>query len=733
MSHEKVLCMVHTAFKDIVEEWEGGFSEIQLKAIPVILEGSDCIIEAPTAGGKTEAVLFPALTRAARDKKESVQILYLAPLRALLNDIDHRAKKYAEKCGLQCFKWHGDVDQKEKIKQFVNPPHLLLTTPESLEAILLRKAGWTRLFAELEIVIIDEAHNFAFGDRGGHLVSLLERLEGTLNIPFQRIAMTATVGNPEEMLKWLAGANREPGKRVYVPSGQHKEKDYRIHFFDSQRDDEEETEKSHIRQFKVLYKLLPNQKSIVFGRSRKKTEELAAAVGKMNDLRGTRNLVNVRTHHSSVSKYYREDAERLIKYRDVTGLHAIISTSTLELGIDIGELDQVIQVGTLVSPSAFLQRVGRTGRRQGRKQFFRGLCTSRKDLLVLTAVVNLGLRGISESLRLSRKAYHLLAHQLLCLSLQNNGIKSEEAWNVLSGAYCFSSITQQEFLELVDAMIHKQYLRDVDGELVIGETGEKKFLGSNWRRLFACFDSAPMYDVIEGKKQVGTLDSSFVESLSVPFLFVLGGIEWEAERVNTKNRQVMAKRKKAGSAPRWFVFAGGDVPREVAKEAGKILFEKDLPEFLDGEAREGIGAVREEHRFLSWRDGKWIITVSDSGILQLWTFAGDRINRTLALLFGQQEIGEVTSNYRWVEVKAESGDRDHLVSTILELLSQIKEMNPSQLEALNKKLSRKIPRYIFSKFSKCLPNHLWSEAMAERVTDIVGLKIELMASSLELI
>jgi ATP-dependent Lhr-like helicase len=728
VSQTSVFKTLHPGLQKVVKEkgWQDGLSEIQEKAIPVIMEGSDCIIEAPTAGGKTEAVLFPTLTRAAEDKKKSVQILYLAPLRALLNNIERRAEEYAMACGLHCFKWHGDVDQKEKINALQNPYHLLLTTPESLEAILLRKAGWEKFFADLEVVIIDEAHNFAFGDRGGHLLCLMERLEKILDISFQRIALTATVGNPEEMLKWLAGANRKPGKRVYASPGKHKEKDYLVRFFDKIRDDNVPWEKkSHVRQFNTLYTLLSKGKAIVFGRSRKKTEELAGAIKKMNDPYRTRNPVRVRTHHSSVSKFYREEAERLIKVASETGLHAIISTSTLELGIDIGELDQVIQSDVLVSPGAFLQRVGRTGRRKGKKQIFRGLCTRREDLLLLTAVVNLGLKDISDSLRLSRKAYHLLAHQLICLSLQNYGIRRQEAWDILSGAYCFLDISRDKFLQLVQSMIQKKYLRDVDDELVSGEAAEKNFLGCNWLRLFATFDSAPMYEVMEGKTQVGTLDASFVESLTVPFLFVLGGIGWEAVKVKPEARQVIARRTKIGEAPRWFVAGIGNVPLETAKEAGRILIGESFPDFLDEEARTGIEALRNEHNSIPWKDDNWVIVTSESGKGQIWTFAGDRISRTLALIINWKKIGKAVSDYKKVEVETELNNRNDLAVMISDLLIQLKEMNLSEFEVLEENLSQTLRRYAFSKFSNCLPNNLWSEAMAERVLDFKGLKKEL--------
>ena len=397
-----VLQAIHPGLQKLITEkkWKD-LSPIQKAAIPIVLNGDDCIIEAPTAGGKTEAVLFPVLTRIAHQKKSSVQILYLAPLRALLNDIELRAEAYAKACRLHSFKWHGDVSQKEKIDELRNPSQLLLTTPESLEAILLRKAGWHLFFADLEVVIIDEAHNFAASDRGSHLISLLERLEKSIHKNPQRIAVTATIGNPEQMLQWLAGTDRKTGKRIHVDLTIEKEKVFKIIFFDERNDADGHPENSaDYRQFIELYQLLPLKTSIVFGGSRTNTESLAAAINQMNNVKGSKNPVKVRTHHSAVSKYYREEAENLIKLRGSieSGLEAIISTSTLELGIDVGELDQVVQIGALSSSSAFLQRVGRTGRRPDKPQFFKGLCTSEDDLILLAAVVSLGQKGISEAI-----------------------------------------------------------------------------------------------------------------------------------------------------------------------------------------------------------------------------------------------------------------------------------------------------------------------------------------------
>ena len=423
-------------------------TEIQRIAIPYIYSGRDCIIEAPTAGGKTEAVLFPLLSRIAENKKDSIQILYLAPLKALLNNVALRVKKYSELCALRYVKWHGDVGQKEKVENMNYPPQVMLTTPESLEAILLRKAKWQEFFKDLEVVIIDEAHNFAFGDRGCHLLSLLERLENGIKNSFQRIAMTATIGNPDRMLSWLAG-KREIGERLCAVAKNEKKKDYKIHLFwkSVHRDlDGNVIETSDQDIISTLTKLLFGKKSIVFVPSRTKTEQIATKINNKIEHSFALSELKVRTHHSSVSKFFREKAESQIKSDDA--LNAIITTCTLELGIDIGELDRVIQIGILTSSSSFLQRVGRTGRRNNTIRYFRGICNTSKELLILTAVVNLGLRGESEAVCFPRKAFHILAHQIICLSLQNHGVTRDEIWNTFSGAYCFSGIGGDEISSL---------------------------------------------------------------------------------------------------------------------------------------------------------------------------------------------------------------------------------------------------------------------------------------------
>lgn len=687
-------------------------SDIQKEAIPVILSGEDCILEAPTSGGKTEAVLFPTLTNAALNKTPGIKILYLAPLKALLNDIEIRAKKYAEKCGLKAFKWHGDVSQIDKINQINFPAELLLTTPESLEAILLRKPNWTDLFSNLQCIIIDEAHNFASGERGSHLVCLLERLEEGIRVQPQRIALTATIGNPEELLLWLAGQDRTLGKRIHVRRKTEKEKDFKVHLFDSENDSEEITEDSSFIRFQnTLYDLLPTKKSIIFANSRTHTEKIATTINERNIELKTRNPVKVRTHHSSVSKYFREEAEKMIKIKNEDGINAVISTSTLELGIDIGELDKVIQLYSLASPSSFLQRVGRTGRREGKPQYFRGLCYEKYDLLLMSACVCLGLKGQSEAILFSKRNYQILAHQILCLTLQKMGILINDAWEIIKNAYCFKNISKEKYYELIRFMMQEDYLRLSENELIISARTEKELLWGNWKRLFAVFDSGPMYSVVDGKKHVGMLDVSFAKNSKLPFLFVLGGIEWEAIKINHESQQVSVKKSTKGHIPRWFSMGALDIPFETAQEVGNILMSDHNLSFLDTEALNGINYLRNTHKDLKWDKDSWVIEKKESGSINIWTFAGSKVNRTLAKLIEHHGLEDVKDNYTYIEIENKNSK-----NLSLELQAFLNDIRQKDIESIYEMLSCNTNKNI-SKFSKCIPNDLLIEDLIDKTME----------------
>ena len=704
---------LHPRLQDYVadKKW-GDLTDIQKAAFDPIFNGESCIIEAPTSGGKTEAVLFPLLTRIATNNKNGFKVLYIAPLKALLNDLALRVIPYAERCGLKAFKWHGDVGQAEKIQQMVFPADILLTTPESIEAILLRKANWQDVFTELESIVIDEAHYFALTERGAHLMSLLERITVGINKDPQRIAVTATIGNPQELAQWMMGS-RKAGKEIKVARWNEKERDFMIHYF---------MEESAGLQDK-LYDLLIRKKSIVFERSRSGTEETASKISQRNQQSGTRNPIIVKTHHSSVSKKLREEAEGGIKQHNESSVNAIISTSTLELGIDIGELDQVVQVGGLNSSGSFLQRVGRTGRRANQPQYFRGLCEEDDELLLLAGCVNLGWRHESENILFPHLAFHILAHQTICLCLQLHGATADTIWSTLSKASCFSAITKQDFIDLISYMKAEDFLREIGGGiLLISNKTEDEFLRANWKRLFAIFDTGPMYNVVDGKRIIGTLDSNFARGRELPFVFVLGGQEWNALKIDHEMQQVLVKKNTTGIPPKWKAICNFDVPFELAQEVGRLLKTGfDLP-FLDHNAKVVLQKKHETYFELGWAPDKWIVETSpDFPQIYLWTFAGDKINRAIAALLFQTIGSKPEHDYKKITIVTDEESEINYADIQL-YLNQWKSRTAVELEQT---INSTIKVSWFSKFSECLPPLLAKKVIVEKGFDFKGLNREL--------
>jgi ATP-dependent Lhr-like helicase len=477
-----------------------------------------------------------------------------------------------------------------------------------------------------------------------------------------------------------------------------------------------------LRLHDSLYDLLSRKKSIVFERSRTSTEATATEINERNLVSQSRFPVKVKTHHSSVSKRLREDAEISIKNASTESLNAIISTSTLELGIDIGELDQVIQIGGLNSSSSFLQRVGRTGRRVGQTQFFRGLCTDDEELILLTGCVSLGLKRSSEAILLPNSAFHIMAHQTICFCLQNEGATAEQIWNVLSKAFCFSKITRSEFDLLISHMVQEDYLRIINGTLLLtGKKSEDEFLRANWKRLFAIFDTGPMYNVVDGKKVVGTLDSGFAREQQLPFVFVLGGQEWNALKIDHELQQIAVQKNETGIPPKWRAIGNFDVPFELAQEIGRLLMTGEKLEFLDLPAHRVIDGQRNTYSDLGWSHGNWILEASSaSEKVYLWTFSGDKINRSLCKFLSSKIKGDVKYDYKRVII--DFGKESKSVQDIYDLITELRTRTEQELVS---HMEMEIEVKWFSKFSACLPAKLSKKVIIEKDMDLASLVREL--------
>ncbi len=499
---EEVFSGLHPSLQEVLANRLGWseFRDVQTRAYRAVTAGHDVLVIAPTAGGKTEAALIPVLDRILKEGSSGVACLYLSPLKALINDQEERFLSFCTPTGLEVRMWHGDVPRGDRSWGDGEPPHVLMITPESLEVLF----GEPALAADLShatAVIVDELHAFAESERGVHLQVLLDRLDLLAGRGVQRIGLSATVGNPEEVLAWFAGAGR--GRElVEVPVPPRA----RQFTFSLEADEN--------RRMEVLARLVARKKALVFVNSRAEAENVGKA------LRGKVEQLSV--HHSSLSPVLRKAAEEAFSRE---GSACIVCTSTLELGIDIGDLDVVVQVGPPASVSSFLQRMGRSGRR-GKAPFMACLLADPWELLLTAAVIESASRKHLEPLVPCRRPCNVLAQQVL-LGIAR-GRRSPRARLVRDlGALPSFGRLPPGTLELLIRFLETERFLVRDGDMLMpGPRMEELYGRSNWKELYSVIRGGGEFRVVtpEGE-QVGRLDARFVTA-GGQGSFSLGGRSW---------------------------------------------------------------------------------------------------------------------------------------------------------------------------------------------------------------
>jgi ATP-dependent helicase Lhr and Lhr-like helicase len=666
---------------------------VQELASHAILDGHNAVILAPTAGGKTEASMFPLLAQMVAKEPQGVGIIYIAPIKALLNNQAERLGMYTEMLGLSRFLWHGDVKASEKKAFRRQPATLLMTTPESLEVMLMSgSVPHTEIFADLRAIVIDEVHALAGSDRGAHLMSVLERIIAVSANDVQRVGLSATVGNPDAILEWLQGTSGRLGSKVDPPKPASK-KDLRILM-----------QESKMQIASRSSGLAKGKKSLLFCQSRALAEEISGA---MQD-----SGIDVFIHHSSVALEERALAEE----RFANGHNnCIVCTSTLELGIDVGDLDAVLQVNAPDTVSAFLQRLGRTGRRGGSANTT-FLIDNSAALLQAIAIVELARRGWVESIVINNRNWSVLVQQVLALTLQSTAISPLDCWQQISKIPDFAGINKIEFDRVIKHAIGTNYLYLSDGLLSIGTETERAFGKKNFMALFAVFNSPQQYDVCTSDdRSIGTLEQRYIDTLLAEVsCFLLGGKAWIVQIIDRDNRRIMVVPAAYGRKPSWggFIpqFLGWDLCREIANVLGSSV---DFP-YLDRDAKLVLDDCRLERRQevidrVIWNEKQTQVS--------WWTFAGGRINRTieygLECLWGW----DVRADNFQIRIKGE-----HLTpATFKEAIAAVTKPEFWRSRETQTYLAENLPNYQFSKFQSVLPDIYASEMVQSYLLDIEGL------------
>lgn len=585
--------------------WDG-LRPTQAAAVRPILAGDDALVLAPTAGGKTEAATFPLLSVMAEQDWQGTSVLYVCPLRALLNNLQPRLHGYAQWLGRTAAVWHGDVGQPARQRILQERPDILLTTPESLEAMLVStKVDPRALFSGLHTVVVDEVHAFAGDDRGWHLLAVLERLARVAGRPLQRIGLSATVGNPDELLTWLQGSATDRPRRVVDPA---------VPTTAAPPDITVDYVGSVDNAATVIASLHGGEKRLVFVDSRRRAEELGAALRE----RGITTFLS----HSSLSAAERRRSEAAFaEARDTV----IVATSTLELGIDVGDLDRVIQIGSPRTVASFLQRLGRTGRRSGTTRNCLFLCLDDEQELLALGMLHCWSRGWVEPVTPPPSPRHIAAQQLMALCLQEYRI-GVASWRDWWGALPVFDDAATEIMEFLCA---EGYF-ERDGEFLhIGPEAERRFGRRYFSDLTAVFSSPPEFTVLAGRNEVGTIGTDLlVEEVQGPRVLLLAGRSWMVTHVDWQRRRCFVEPVDSGGRAKWSGLGSG-VSYAIAQGMRAVLLE-DTPSHvtLTRRAQSTLTRLRESYTDAVDSSAS-VVALPVEGSGRWWTWAGTAANRTL--------------------------------------------------------------------------------------------------------
>ncbi|TGM66156.1 DEAD/DEAH box helicase [Leptospira meyeri] len=665
---------------------------VQELAGEAILNGSNCVVLAPTAGGKTESSFFPVISEILNNPKEGVRAIYISPLKALLNNQEERIDQYTKMVGISSFKWHGDVNQAGRKSFLKENSEILMTTPESLEAMLVStKFPSDIVFKHLDFVIIDEIHALASVDRGSQLISILERIKYKNQNDFIRIGLSATVGNPNEILDWMQGSSKR-NKSLIDPPKQPSKRQLYIYF--------DENLPTLISE---ATKLTNSGKSLIFCDSR----SMAEIFGTKLSAEGIDSYV----HHSSLSLEERERAE--LKF--AKGIRScIVATSTMELGIDVGDLDRVLQAETPNSVASFLQRIGRTGRRAGSVSNMTFLIQKEENLLQAISLIENARVSWVEDVRFSNRMWHLLIQQIMAILLEYGGIKPATLRELISLSYPFSGITTIEYEEFISYLISQDFIFHADGLFSMGMKAEEEFGRRNFMKILSVFQSPVEFGVYTmADRHIGTIQREFVEKLEPEeSSFMLGGKPWLLKFIDWSGLRVFVESAPAGFKTKWSGFLPRLLQYEVSRKMREIILsDEDFP-YLDPSAKEQLKSMRDSTRLLI--SGKEPIIYHDGQDIILFTYAGGFVNFTLKFALMNECNCEVITSNEEIKIKKQS----ITIENLFEYLQKFRNPTYWETDEIREKLAKKFPNYRISKFQDYLPEKFGKEILGQILLDV---------------
>ena len=572
--------------------WEN-LRSIQVAAADAIFNTDEnVLLTASTASGKTEAAFFPIITLFSEDMPSSVGCIYIGPLKALINDQFSRLNDLCAEADIPVWHWHGDVAQSHKAKLMRHPSGILQITPESLEALLLHKhAAIAKLFGDLRFVVIDEVHSLLRGDRGGQTLCLIERLSRIAGVNPRRIGLSATIGDPEGTGEFLSLGT---GRKTIIPKIDAKGGKWRLsmeHFYvkDAQAAEdkqipgalpvlEEKTDDAPANAdpgIGYIFEHTRGKKCLVFVNSREECEMVTTTLRHYCELNHEPDRFLV--HHGNLSASYRETAEGIMK--DDSQYMTTVTTATLELGIDIGRLERAFQIDAPWTVSSFLQRMGRTGRRELPPEMWFVIREDEPEVRAMlpTTIPWKLLQGIAlvqlyleerwvEPPRLDRLPFSLLYHQTMSTLASCGELSPRALADRVLRLHYFHRITQEDYRVLLRHLIATDHIQQTEqGGLIVGLAGERVI---NSFKFYGVFQESEEYTVRSESQELGTV----VSPPPVGEKLAIAGHVWQVLDVDHKRRLIYCQQVK-GSVPAYFGQCPGDLHTKILTRMRRVLQE----------------------------------------------------------------------------------------------------------------------------------------------------------------
>ncbi len=673
---------------------------IQKAAIAKILASDDnFILASRTASGKTEAAFLPILSKV-NFNDSGVQVLYISPLIALINDQFYRIEELCKNLDVTVTKWHGEANKTLKERLIKQPNGIVLITPESLEAMFVNKPfNVKHLFTNLKYVVIDEIHSFVGTDRGIQLKSILSRLQKVNSKSFSIVGLSATMSEENKFMEVKEFTGNVEKTKILIDRTA-KEINALFRYFKNKN------EELPLELLKDLYIETKDNKVLIFPNSRGRAEEVAVKLRKISDR--VKGHPNYFSHHSSVDREVREHVEYFAKNNNRQNF-CIACTSTLELGIDIGTVDEVVQIDATHSIASLIQRVGRSGRKEGESSNLYLYATNEWSLLQSIACWLLYKEGFIEPPQKNEKPFDILVHQALSITKGHSGIMLKELISQLKVNAAFRGVELSEIDEILKHLIEIYFLEKLQNEVIIGVEGEKIV---NSRDFYSVFKTEENFKVINAGNKIGEIPFSpqIIEDENI----LLAAKIWKIKFVDRKAKKIEVISTNDGKKPIFF-GSGAVIHQRIREKMFEVLFSKTEYDFLDQPSCDEIEIMRKDFSVFNINDlqSERPLLITEKH-LQLFTFTGTRVNRTIQLLlniagvknsFDERdckcvfhiEVPKQELTSKWSFLSFPLTDIDIHISTLL-------QTNPALLD--------------FSKWGMYLPDNYKIKLLKDRYFDI---------------